>query len=247
MSLLIFEKGLDTADKIQLVLSYILQLAIIGQLIFALYNHGWLTAFASAGILLLTFLPSLFRRNWKVYLPIELEVLVVLFIFASLYLGEIHAYYTWFWWWDIVLHTSSGVLLGFAAFILVYVLNEEPRIHLSMKPGFVALFSFTFAVTIGVIWEVFEFIMDQLFSTLMQHNSVVDTMWDLVVDSGGALVVSVLGYFYVKNKERAFIFDRIIRRFVERNPRLFRKRHIFKKLKRKIILKRSMLKGKVTK
>ncbi|NIR44454.1 MAG: hypothetical protein GWM93_09820, partial [Gemmatimonadetes bacterium] len=70
----------------------------------------------------------------------------------SLFLGEIRGYYTRFAWWDVALHTASGFLLGIVGFLLVYILNQEERIPLYMKPGFVALFSFLFAVATGAIW-----------------------------------------------------------------------------------------------
>lgn len=222
MDFLIQHQGLDRADKIQLVISYILQLILLGTIGYSLYNHQWLNTFAVLGILFLTFLPKMLRHNLRVYLPIEFDFLAIVFIFAAIFLGEIHSYYTKFWWWDIILHSSSGFLLGLAGFLAVYILNEEKRIHLQMKPAFVALFAFAFAVMLGAVWEIFEFSMDTIFGVHMQRSGLIDTMGDLIVDTLGALVISILGYFYVRT-DKSLIFNRMVHRFVDKNPRLFRK------------------------
>lgn len=223
MSLLIQQKGLDKADKIQLVISYTLQLIMFVALGFALVKQNWLSSFIIIGILFLTFLPKIIRLNYKVSIPVEFDLVAIIFIFTALFLGEVHAYYTIFWWWDVVLHTSSGFLLGILGFLLVFILNEEPKVHLRMKPGFVAIFAFAFAVALGCVWEIFEFGIDSFFGFNMQSSGLVDTMWDLIVDSLGAIVIAIFGYFYIR-KGQSTLFDRMIHRFVDRNPRLFRRR-----------------------
>ena len=220
MNLLIQQQGLDKADKIQLVISYILQLILLGTIGYSLYNRQWLNAFAVFGILFLTFLPKMLRHNFKVYLPIEFDFIAIVFIFMAIFLGEIHSYYTIFWWWDLALHSSSGFLLGIGGFVLVYMLNKEKRLVQKMKPGFIALFGFAFALAIGAVWEIFEFSMDTLFGLHLQKSGLTDTMGDLIVDTLGALIISVLGYFYIKT-DKSFIFNRMIHKFVEKNPRLF--------------------------
>ncbi len=230
MDLLIHHKELDTADKVQLIISYILQLIIIGSAAYLCYKEQWLNALLVIGILLLTLIPSMVRKGYKVMLPVEFDLLTVGFIFLALYLGEVHAYYTKYWWWDIVLHTSSGFLLGIAGFVLIYVLNEEKKINVMLNIKFLCLFAFAFAVAMGAIWEIIEFTLDQTINTTMQHNSLYDTMWDLIVDTAGALVISILGYFYISS--RGFlIFDRMLHRMVDNNPHLFKKRKFVDKVK----------------
>ena len=159
MHFLIQGKGLDKADKIELVLSYILQIILLGTMVYWLYDQQWLNAFAVFGIIFLTFLPKIIRHKLQVRLPIEFDFIAIVFIFMAIFLGEVHGYYTRFWWWDLLLHSSSGFLLGIAGFVLVYVLNEEKKMVQRMKPGFIALFGFTFAVMLGALWEIFEFSM----------------------------------------------------------------------------------------
>ena len=96
-----------------------------------------------------------------------------------------------------------------------------------MRPGFVALFAFTFAVSVGALWEIVEFAADQLFGMQMQKpmlddpSGLTDTMWDLIVDTLGAAVTSAFGWWHMKADRRSFI-DGWTDRFVAKNPQLFR-------------------------
>ena len=117
--------------------------------------------------------------------------------------------------------------LGILGFLLVYVLNESRRLDISMRPRFVALFAFLFAVSVGALWEIFEFTMDQLAGTTMQKpmlgdpSGLTDTMWDLIVDTIGAAAVSILGWWYMHRGSQSF-FAPWIARFIDSNPKLFR-------------------------
>ncbi len=146
--------------------------------------------------------------------------MVTIFIYASLFLGEVHKYYTKFWWWDLILHSTAGITFGFLGFFIMYILHREKKIATS--PILIALFSFSFAVAIGSIWEIFEFSMDNVFALNMQKSGLRDTMWDMMVNSGGALITAVLGYFYVKGGD-ALLFNRVMARLIKRNPRLFKR------------------------
>ncbi len=215
-------------DIIHNYLVVILRLAIAIGILLELSEALWMNATLAAGILLLTFLPTIFASRVQVKIPPEFEVLTVAFIFASLFLGDTLAFYSRFWWWDIALHTTSGVLLGILGLLLVYVLNETPRVDLHMRPGFVAFFAFCFALSVGAVWEMFEFAMDQFLGMNMQTpmlgdpSGLTDTMIDLIVDALGALVVSIAGYLYLKRGNDSII-DRGIQRFIQSNPRLFSK------------------------
>ena len=205
----------------------VLQVIMAVELLLVLREGQWINAFLIVTIMAVALLPAVLGRRFRVYVPPEFQVLAVVFVFAALFLGEIHSYYARFWWWDIALHTSSGLLMGILGFLLVYVLNESENIAIHMRPRFVALFAFLFAVTVGTLWEIFEFAMDQIVGTHMQKpmlgdpSGLTDTMWDMIVNALGALVISALGGGYMKLRERSFI-EVWIRKFIERNPRLFR-------------------------
>ena len=214
------DSSISPAGRVHYKITRGLQVIMLGAVGIAVYEHNWLPAFLTVCIFVLSLLPSMLSRRFAVRLPAEFELVAVLFIFAALFLGDIHGYYEQFWWWDVLLHVGSGFLLGILGFLLVYVLNQHERIEFHMKPGFVALFSFAFAVMMGAVWEILEFGMDSLFGLNMQSTGLVDTMWDLIVDAVGGLVIAVTGYFYLRSGSGFFV-QRWIARFIEENPRLF--------------------------
>ena len=206
----------------------VFQLIILLEAAFAIWQQQWHTAVIAVGILVITFIPLLLEKRFRVFIPPPFQLLAIAFIFASLFLGEIHDYYNRYWWWDIALHTSSGLLLGVIGFLLVYVLNETENTGVHIKPGFIALFAFMFAVAIGALWEIFEFLMDTFLGTQMQKpmlgdsSGLTDTMIDLIVDALGALIISVYGYIHLKMRDRQSFIDRWIKRFISDNPQFFR-------------------------
>jgi uncharacterized membrane protein YjdF len=211
-------------------LTFALQAILIIGLIAEIWSQQWFNAVITSVIVLITFSPLFLQKHFHVFIPTEFVLISIAFVFASLFLGEIHGYYTRYWWWDIALHTGSGVLLGIVGFLLVYVLNETENIGVHMKPGFVAFFAFLFAVGVGALWEIFEFAMDSIFGMNMQkamlgdESGLTDTMWDLIVDTLGALVISILGYGYLKTAKNESFLERWINGFIRGNPRLFRRK-----------------------
>jgi len=187
--------------KIPFIFFYYFLKILLGMSVFVSFiRQDWENLFFTLAIFLLTFLPTLIKKRYRIYIPIEFDFFVVSFIFLSLFLGEIYDYYNKIWWWDLYLHTQAGFLLGMFGFLLVYILNEQRNFSLKLSPRFVSLFAFTFAITAGVVWEIFEFFMDQAFGLNMQKSGLVDTMWDLIVDVIGAGAISIIGYFWQKNK-----------------------------------------------
>jgi hypothetical protein len=216
-----------SAGYIRLALLILLQLIMAVELAVLLFKGEWLSAFLVIMIMAITIAPIVFKERLPVNIPPEFQMMVIIFVFASLFLGEIRGYYFRIWWWDIALHAGSGLLLGIFGFLLVYVLNENSRINVYLHIRFVALFAFLFAVATGAIWEIFEFSMDRVFGTNMQKmipgdplSGLTDTMWDLIIDTLGAAAISLLGGWYMKRRECSF-FDAWIQKFIEKNPRLF--------------------------
>ena len=177
----------------------------------AAFLGQWETAIITAIIAMVTHLPSIISRRYRFVLPAEFEALAVLFVFGSLFLGEVRGYYTRFWWWDALLHTGAGFLLGILGFMLVYAINQKGLGDLKLKPSFIAIFSFTFSLALGALWEIFEFGMDQIFGLNMQKSGLVDTMWDLIVNVIGAAAIALLGYRWLKTSE----VDSFIERWID--------------------------------
>ena len=119
-----------------------------------------------------------------------------------------------------MLHAFSGTILGFIGFSLIYFLNREEEIDIVLSPIFVALFAFNFAVSIGVIWEIFEFTMDSLFALNMQKTGLIDTMWDLIADCIGSGIASYYGYMYLKKGQPSY-FEDSLKKVLAENDQFF--------------------------
>jgi hypothetical protein len=210
-----------TAEKIHYWLTAAIQFTLVVAIVSSIYTQSWFALAMSVLTLALTFVPKMFEDKYDIRLPVEFEIVTVLFIYASIFLGEVQGYYTVYTWWDALLHGTSAIALGFVGFGILFILDRSSKIQAS--PSTLAVFTFAFAVAIGAVWEIFEFAVDQIFATNMQKSGLVDTMWDLIVDSIGALIAAVSGYFYLK-KEKTFVVSGMLERFIKQNPRLFSKK-----------------------
>ena len=138
--------------------------------------------FLCAATLVLFMVPAFIEKLFKVHLPSILEIVVLVFIFAAEILGEIGDYYVKFAFWDTMLHVTTGFLAAAVGLSLIDILNRSTRIGLSLSPLFVALVSFCFSMTIGVLWEFFEFGADVLFLTDMQKDTVVTNISSVLLN-----------------------------------------------------------------
>jgi len=217
---------LDAATKIKRWIVFIIVTIMAIDLIVVVSEGLWLSGFLILTIALLILLVTVFSDRLAVQIPAEFQVLALVFVFSALFLGEVRSYYTRIWWWDIALHSTSGLLMGILGFLLVYVLNASEKIAFSMTPRFVAFFAFMFAVAVGAIWEILEYSMDVIFGANMQKamfndpSGLTDTMWDMIVNAIGAAFISILGWWYLIRDRRSFI-DIWIHKFIKRNPSWF--------------------------
>ena len=171
-----------------------LRALVILVMILQILNRNFENVFLCALTLVLLIMPSLIQINLKIELPTALEIIMLLFIFAAEILGEIQAYYEKIPMWDTVLHTLNGFLMAAIGFALVDILNRNKKISFQLSPAFLAVVAFCFSMTIGVIWEFFEFGMDQIFHLDMQKDTIVNTIYSVMLDpAGGNHVVGVAG------------------------------------------------------
>ena len=207
----------DIVKRGDIILAFVLRGLFLVSFTVSLVRHNYDITIVSAGSFALTFIPSIMERSIKVSLPASFQVVLLIFIFGAQFLGEIFDYYERFWWWDVLLHGWSGVLLGIVGFLLVYILNTADGVKVVMSPFFIAFFALCFAVTCGVIWEVFEFSMDLIFGTNMQKSGLTDTMGDLLIDTAGALIISINGFFALRDNKSNVLYH-TISGFMEKNP-----------------------------
>ena len=194
---------MNRVDKIKFWFSLLFRLLLVFAGVLAIIGQDWINLALAVVTMILTFMPNIIEKRVKVDYPSELEIIILFFIGIPMYLGEIQGFYKLFWWWDLFLHSFSGLIIGVIGFSLVYVLNQGKK-ELNLSAGFIATFSFCFAIALGVIWEVFEFFMDSFMGLNMQKSGLVDTMWDLIVNLLGAGIVAVIGYLYLR-KDPGFL------------------------------------------
>lgn len=219
----------DPAERLHRIVLIVLQSAMAIEVAVLIWYRDLQDVLLVLAIMVLTLLPLLLRHRLPVRMPYAFQIIAVVFVFAALYLGSMRQFYVLFPWWDSVLHFSSGLLLGLLGFMLIYLLNEDQRIDLSLRPIFMAVFAFVFALALGAVWEIVEFLMDVTLGTTMQTptpgdpSGLTDTMIDLILDALGGLIIAAYGFFYVRRGSKSFISDWITR-FVHENPDWFRRR-----------------------
>lgn len=158
-------------------------------------------------------IPSFLSKKLKIVIPSSMYIIFVLFLYASVFLGEFKSFYYKIPNWDSILHGCSGAMLGALGFSFVNIFNDNEKIHVKLSPIFVSVFAFCFAVTLGVVWEIYEFTFDGILGLNMQkfalENGILligraalkDTMKDLIIDCIGAFTMSTVGYISLKYKK----------------------------------------------
>lgn len=238
--------------KVLFVVYLVMRLAVIGLMIPEIFNRNYNNVFLCVLTLVLFMIPSFVEKRIKIDIPDLLEIIILAFIFAAEIFGELREYYLSAPYWDMVLHTINGFLCAAIGLALIDILNGSDRVAINLSPIFAAVCAFCFSMTIGVIWEFFEFFMDVVFHSDMQKDTIIntvssvlfnpdgkniaqtitvdsltlngmtfdgyidiglfDTMQDLFVNFIGAVVFSVLGFFYVRKKGNMKLIKHILPR-----------------------------------
>lgn len=239
--------------KSSFIVYLVLRALVILCMVLQILNKNYENVFLCILTLILLNMPSMIQLNLKIELPTTLEIIILLFIFSAEILGEIQEYYIKFQNWDTILHTLNGFLMAAIGFSLVDILNREERLKFELSPVFMSIVAFCFSMTVGVVWEFFEYGMDTFFGLDMQKDTIIhtvnsvmldpegrniptaihnindviingkslglggyldiglhDTMKDLLVNFVGAVVFSVIGYFYIKHKGKGKVAGRFI-------------------------------------
>ena len=160
----------------------ILRLIVLATLVSSIIRGEYESAFICLLVLALFMLPFFLQQNFGIELPSTLEIIILLFIFAAEILGELECYFITYPHWDSMLHTTTGFLCAATGFALIDILNRNSRIKFELSPIYVALAAFCFSMTVGVLWEFFEFGMDRLFHMDMQKDTVVQSITSVMLD-----------------------------------------------------------------
>ncbi len=158
-------------------------------------------------------LPGILSKKFKLVIPSNMYFVFIVFLYCAIFLGEVRNFYYVIPYWDTILHTFSGAMLGALGFSFIVLLNNDQNISMHLSPLFVAIFAFCFAVTLGAFWEIYEFTFDGILGLNMQkfaledgtklvgRLALSDTMKDIIVDCLGALFMSIIGYISLKYKK----------------------------------------------
>ena len=160
----------------------VLRLIVLATLVSSVIRGEYESAFICLLVLVLFMLPFFIQQNFGIELPSTLEIIILLFIFAAEILGELECYFITFPYWDSMLHTTTGFLCAATGFALIDILNRNSRIKFELSPIYVALAAFCFSMTVGVLWEFFEFGMDRIFHMDMQKDTVVSSITSVMLD-----------------------------------------------------------------
>lgn len=160
----------------------VLRILVIGMMILQFFNQNYQNFFLCILTLVLMIMPSIVQATFKVEFPSLLEIIILLFIFAAEILGEISAFYLKFPYWDTILHTLNGFLCAAIGFSMVEIMNGNKKLKFELSPLFMAIVAFSFSMTIGVLWEFFEFFMDMVYHLDMQKDTVIHSIYSVSLD-----------------------------------------------------------------
>ena len=162
-----------------------LRLAVILTMIAQFFNRNYENVFLCGLTLILLILPTVLERRLQVDFPDTLEIIVMLFIFSAEILGEIESYYIRYPHWDLILHTMNGFLCAAIGFSLVDLFDRSEKFSLTLSPVFMAIVAFCFSMTIGVLWEFFEYSVDYFLLLDMQKDTVTNVISTVTLDPTG--------------------------------------------------------------
>lgn len=201
----IHEKYFDNYSKRNMTIYLVLRGLVIFTLIRQLLMGNFNNAFLCALTLVLFIIPAVIEKKFNLALPDALQIIILLFIYSAEILGEINEFYILIPHWDTILHTLNGFLCAAVGFSTIDILNQKEFFHATMSPFFVALVAFCFSMTIGVMWEFFEFGADQILRYDMQKDVIVDTISTVKLDPEGknkAVIINDIEKTIIQSKDK---------------------------------------------
>lgn len=191
---------------IYLILRFLVIVCMVLQLLKGNINNALLCLLS----LILLFAPLFIQNKFTITLPSGLEITIYFFIFAAEILGEINNFYGIIPYWDTILHTINGFLAAAVGFSLIDLLNKNSK-NVNLSPFYLCLVAFCFSMTIGVLWEFFEYSSDKFFDLDMQKDTVVKKISSVTLNPSGknkAIVVSSIGKTVIYD-ENGYILETI--------------------------------------
>lgn len=188
----------------------VLRILVIVTLVLQLLNGNYENVFLCVLTLILFLVPSIFERKLHINMPDTLEIIILLFIFSAEILGEIQNFYNIIPHWDTILHTINGFLCAAIGFSMIDILNQSEKFHMNLSPIFVAIVGFCFSMTIGVMWEFFEYGADSIFKMDMQKDRIVENISSVLLNESGENVpvrIDNIEQIIIKTNDNSIVID----------------------------------------
>ena len=166
----------------RLTIRGVLSLLVVLTFIRCAFMQRYENMFVCVLSLVLLAMPTLIEKQLAIDIPPMMEAIIYCFIYAAEIMGEINSFYTIIPGWDTMLHTINGFLVAAVGFCLVDLFNRSERFTFKLSPLFLAIVAFCFSMTIGVLWEFFEFGMDWVFGLDMQKDTVIQSVTSVMLD-----------------------------------------------------------------
>ena len=173
------------ANKICFSIYVLMGFVTVAVIAFAALDGNYESIFTAVLSLILFMIPTFVEESFRIKLPMVLEIIAVLFVFCANILGEIAEFYTRFPFWDDMLHYVSGFIFAAFGFSLVDILNRRRNVEFHLSPIFMSLMALCFSVTVGVVWEFFEFSADYLLHMDMQKDTVITNVFSALLNENG--------------------------------------------------------------
>lgn len=184
-----------------LLVYLILRMLVIICMILQLIHGNISNALLCLLSLVLLLLPMFIQNKFEITLPNTLEIIIYLFIFSAEILGEINNFYHLIPYWDTILHTLNGFLATAVGFSLIDLLNKNSK-KFNLSPIYLCLVAFCFSMTIGVLWEFFEYAADKFLLLDMQKDEIVSKISSVTLDETNSNKAIIL-----KDIEKTVIYN----------------------------------------
>lgn len=194
-------------SKVAIGIAGIFEIILIATAILNIISRQWkdLVPLGVAIVsIILPFIVTIIANKKNIVLPSSFQLISVIFILLALYFGEHMKFYDKFWWWDLLLHAIFGSYAVIVALHLIQgIIIKKKEVTKKRFITFTVIFAFCFSITLGTLWEVFEFLGDYFFKTNMVKGGLEDTASDLIVKIIAAFITSIICYFRNLKKEKS--------------------------------------------
>lgn len=165
--------------------------------------------FEDIGMLVLTFILTFYnwflKKVFKINLNIYSRILLSLLIFLAQCLGTTLNFYDLYDNWDLIVHFIFGIVMFIVGYDIFSNLDKR-YCDIKLNKKIKIIFSILFALSVGSIWEMYEYSVDGILNLdtqrtgeLIGRMAIKGTMTDLFSPTIGTLLTVIM--FLIANKK----------------------------------------------